>query len=183
MLLAAALLATTSVSAQCGGHAKKSNHHASQASYTHEKTLVDVAAGNDQFSTLVTALKTAGLVGTLEGDGPFTVFAPANSAFAKLDDATLGALLQPENKAKLTEILTYHVVAGNFKAKDVINAVKASGGTFTIETVSGGKLEVTVEGSTVLLTDENGGVSAVTATDVAASNGTIHVIDSVVLPG
>lgn len=183
MLLAAALLATTSVSAQCGGHAKKSNHHASQASYTHENTLVDVAAGNDQFTTLVTALKTAGLVGTLEGDGPFTVFAPANSAFAKLDDATLGALLQPENKAKLTETLTYHVVAGNFKAKDVINAVKASGGTFTIETVSGGKLEVTVEGNTVLLTDENGGVSAVTTTDVSASNGTIHVIDSVVLPG
>lgn len=88
-----------------------------------------------------------------------------------------------KNKGKLTEILTYHVVVGNFLAKDVINAVKASGGTFTIESLSGGKLEVTVEDNTVLLTDENGGVSAVTTIDVSASNGTIHVIDSVVLPG
>ena len=144
---------------------------------------MDVAAGNDNFSILVTALKTAGLVGTLQGDGPFTVFAPSNSAFAKLDDATLKSLLQPENKAALQNILTYHVVAGNFKAKDVVNAVNASGGEFTIETVSGGKLVVTVENGTVLLTDENGNVSAVTATDVTASNGTIHVIDSVVLPG
>ena len=94
---------------------------------------------SDQFSTLVTALKTAGLVGTLQSDGPFTVFAPTNGAFAKLDDATLRALLQPENKGKLTDILTYHAVAGNFLAKDVINAVKASGGTFTIETASGGR--------------------------------------------
>lgn len=179
--LAAGLFAAASATAQCGSTSNQ--HHSRQASWEHQKDLVDVASSSDQFSTLVTALKTAGLVSTLQSDGPFTVFAPANAAFAKLDNSTLKALLQPENKQLLTEILTYHVVAGNFKAADVVNAVKASGGEFTIETVSGGKLKVTVEGATVLLTDEKGGVSAVTMTDVAASNGTIHVIDTVVMPG
>lgn len=166
--------------AQCSSHKKTAT--AVNTSWTHEKDIIDIAAGNDDFSTLVTAIKTADLVNTLKSDGPFTVFAPVNAAFAKLPEGTVKSLLQPESRGALTKILTYHVVAGEFKATDVINAVNASDGEFSIETVSGGILKVTVENGTVLLTDENGNVAAVTATDVDASNGVIHIIDSVVLP-
>ena len=166
--------------AQCGNHTRSAK--AVQTSWSHGNDIIDIAAGNENFSTLVTAIKTADLVSTLKSDGPFTVFAPVNSAFAKLPEGTVKSLLQPENRATLTKILTYHVVAGEFKAKDVINAVQASDGEFSIETVSGGILKVTIQNGTVLLTDENGGVAAVTATDVDASNGVVHIIDSVVLP-
>jgi len=163
--------------AQCGSHAK-----AVKANYHHSKDIVDVAAGNDQFNTLVAAVKAADLVNTLQGTGPFTVFAPTNSAFDKLPTGTVESLLRPENKQKLTKILTYHVVAGKFEAADVIQAIKNSNGSFTVETVSGDKLTASLSGNTVLLTDENGGKSAVTTTDVSAANGVIHIIDSVILP-
>lgn len=167
--------------AQCGGnsHYKKTTHHNST---THAKDIVETAASADKFSTLVAAVKTAGLVETLQGDGPFTVFAPVNSAFDKLPEGTVASLLKPENKASLTKILSYHVVAGEFKAKDVIAAIKASGGSFTVETVSGDKLTASLSGDSVLLKDEKGGVAAITQTDIDTSNGVIHVIDSVVIP-
>ncbi|WP_306641149.1 fasciclin domain-containing protein [Sanyastnella coralliicola] len=180
-LLVASLIGFTSF-AQCGN--KSNNHHAQQTSnnWHHQKDIVDIAVGDDDFSTLVAALKTAGLVGTLQSDGPFTVFAPVNAAFAKLPEGTVESLLQPENRQTLTKVLTYHVVAGKFNAADVVAAIKNSGGEFKIETVSGDILTASLSGGTVLLTDEKGNVVAVTQTDVSASNGVIHVIDSVVLP-
>ena len=174
---------SSSLIAQCGS--SKSNHNngkATKVSWNDQKDIIDVAVGNEDFSTLVTAVKTANLVETLQSDGPFTVFAPTNAAFAKLPDGTVKTLLQPENKATLTKILTYHVVAGEFKAADVVKAIKASDGAFRIKTVSGNILTASINNGSVILTDENGNVSAVTATDVDASNGVIHVIDSVVLP-
>ena len=172
------LLSFQLLNAQCGSHKKK--HHSS--SWNHRSDLVDIVSGDDNFSTLTVALKTAGLVKTLEGDGPFTVFAPTNSAFAKLPEGTVATLLKPQNKNKLSTVLTYHVVAGRFTAKDVINAIKNSNGKFEIETVSGDKLIASLESDTVLLTDENGNKSAILKTDLDASNGIAHVIDSVVLP-
>lgn len=163
--------------AQCGSHKK----HV-KSSYVHKNDIIDIASGDDNFSTLVLAVKTANLVTTLQGDGPFTVFAPTNAAFAKIDSKTIQTLLSPEGKDQLTKILTYHVIAGEFKAKDVVTAIKAAGGSFTIETVSGDKLVASLSGDTVILTDENKRTSAVTTTDIDATNGVIHVIDTVVLP-
>lgn len=180
LTLAVAFCLTLTASAQCSSNIKHNAHHTSYN--THSKDIVDIAAGNDDFSTLVVALKTAGLVETLHADGPFTVFAPVNAAFNKLPDGTVESLLQPENRQQLTKILTYHVVAGKFNAQDVIGAIKNSGGSFKIETVSGDTLVATLKNGTVLLTDESGNVCAVTKTDIGASNGVIHVIDSVVLP-
>ncbi len=168
---------SSAIQAQCGSH-----RTTKVASSYHHKDIVDVAAGYDNLSTLVVAIKTAGLVETLKSDGPFTVFAPVNSAFAKLEDGTVASLLKPSGKDQLTKILTYHVVAGEFKAKDVIAAAKASGGTFTLETVSGDELKIKVADGAVILIDENGGRSAVRTTDIEASNGVIHSIDSVILP-
>ena len=133
-------------------------------------TIVDVAAGNADFETLVAAVKAAGLVETLSGEGPFTVFAPTDDAFAKLPAGTLEDLLKPENKDKLVAILTYHVVAGKVKAADVVKLDTAT-------TVNGQAADITVEGSTVKVDN-----ATVTATDIAASNGVIHVIDTVILP-
>ena len=144
--------------------------------------IVDVAAGSANHTTLVAAVKAAGLVETLKGKGPFTVFAPSNDAFAKLPAGTVETLLKPENKAKLTGILTYHVVAGNLDAKAVLAAIKKGNGNVTLTTVAGGKLTAALEGGKVVLTDENGGKSTVTATDLKASNGVIHVVDTVLLP-
>ena len=164
--------------AQCNsGKAKAVNN-----SWSHHKDIVQVASGSDQFSTLVAAVKAADLVSTLQSDGPFTVFAPTNSAFAKLPSGTIESLLKAENKPTLSKILTYHVVAGKFKAHDVVDAIQKNNGKFSVKTVSGGTLTASLNGSTVLLTDENGNVSAVTKTDLSATNGVIHVIDSVVLP-
>lgn len=163
--------------AQCNSH----RTHV-KASYQHRNDLIDIASSQDQFSTLTTAVKVAGLVGTLQGDGPFTILAPTNSAFAKLPAGTVESLLKPAGKSQLTKILTYHVLAGEFKAADIVNAIKASGGSFSIETVSGDLLTATLNGDTIILKDENGGISAVTATDISGSNGVIHVIDSVILP-
>ena len=143
--------------------------------------IVGVAIGNENFSTLVAAVKAADLVETLSGNGPFTVFAPTNSAFAKLPEGTIATLLKPENKATLTSILTYHVVAGKFDATAVVSAIKANNGTFTVTTVQGGKLVASLDGANVMLKDEKGNMSKVVIADVAASNGIIHAIDSVVM--
>ncbi len=144
--------------------------------------IVEVAVGNENFSTLVAAVKTAGLVETLSGTGPFTVFAPTNAAFGKLPAGTVESLLKPESKDALTGILTYHVVAGKFMAADVVKAIKANGGKFTVKTVQGGKLTASIQGKDVILTDAKGNTSKVIITDVPASNGVIHAIDTVVMP-
>jgi uncharacterized surface protein with fasciclin (FAS1) repeats len=147
-----------------------------------QETIVGVAVGNENFSTLVAAVKAAGLVDVLNGDGPFTVFAPTNAAFAKLPEGTIATLLKPENKELLTAILTYHVVAGKFVAKDVLKAIKDNKGKFEIKTVQGNTLTASLKGGKVILTDAKGNVSTVVMTDVAASNGVIHAIDTVVMP-
>ncbi|MFD2564306.1 fasciclin domain-containing protein [Aquimarina rubra] len=145
-------------------------------------TIVGVAAANENFTTLVAAVKAAGLVETLNGDGPFTVFAPVNDAFAKLPEGTVDGLLKPESKETLTAVLTYHVVSGKFMAADVVKAISDGGGTFTITTVQGGTLTASLDGDSVILTDAKGGKSKVILTDVSASNGVIHAIDTVVMP-
>jgi uncharacterized surface protein with fasciclin (FAS1) repeats len=145
-------------------------------------TIVDVAVGNSAFSTLVAAVKAADLVGALAGAGPLTVFAPTNDAFAKLPAGTVEALVKPEAKGTLTSILTYHVVAGKVSAADVVAAINAGGGSATLTTLAGGTITATLDGSSVVLTDAKGGKSRVIATDVAASNGVIHAIDTVVMP-
>ena len=144
--------------------------------------IVGVAAGNENFSTLVAAVKAAGLVDTLSGEGPFTVFAPVNAAFEKLPEGTLDGLLKPESKGTLTSILTYHVVAGNVKAADVVKAIQDNNGSFAITTVQGNTLTASLDGENVILTDAKGGTSTIVLTDVAASNGVIHAIDTVVMP-
>jgi uncharacterized surface protein with fasciclin (FAS1) repeats len=147
-----------------------------------KKDIVDVAAGSKVHTTLVAAVKAADLVATLKSKGPFTVFAPTNAAFAKLPAGTVDNLLKPENKAKLASILTYHVVAGKLDAKTVLGAIKKGGGKAVLTTVEGGKLTAEVVKGKVVLTDENGGKATVTATDLKASNGVIHVIDAVLMP-
>lgn len=144
--------------------------------------IVGVAAGNENFSTLVAAVKAADLVETLSGVGSFTVFAPTNDAFAKLPEGTIATLLKPENKEMLTSILTYHVVSGKFDAAAVVDAIKANNGMFEVATVQGGKLIASLDGSSVMLKDEKGNMSKVVIADVAASNGIIHAIDTVVMP-
>lgn len=147
-----------------------------------EKDIVDIAVGSEAHSTLVAAVKAAGLVETLKSAGPFTVFAPVNDAFAKLPAGTVDFLLKSENKAALVKILTYHVVAGNLDANAVIAAIKSGKGKAVLTTVSGNTLTATIDNGKVKLTDEKGGVAFVTATDLKGSNGIIHVIDTVVLP-
>lgn len=147
-----------------------------------QKTVVDIAVGSKDHSTLVAAVKAAGLVETLQTAGPFTVFAPVNAAFGKLPAGTVESLLKPENKATLAKVLTYHVVAGNLDAAAVVKAITDGGGKVTVKTVSGGSLTASLKDGKVILTDENGGVSTVVATDLKAGNGVIHVIDTVVLP-
>ncbi|MEP0262971.1 fasciclin domain-containing protein [Dokdonia sp.] len=147
-----------------------------------QSDVVDVALSSKDHTSLVAAVKAADLVNTLKGEGPFTIFAPTNAAFDALPKGTLESLLKPESKSKLAAILTYHVIAGNFKAADVITAIKKGGGKFAIKTVNGGTLIASLKGKQVILTDANGGTSIITATDLKASNGVIHVIDSVVLP-
>ena len=144
--------------------------------------IVGVAAGNDNFTTLVAAVKAAGLVETLSGDGPFTVFAPTNDAFAKLPAGTVESLLEPDSKDALTGILTYHVVSGKFEAAAVIEAINANNGTYTVTTVQGGTIDLSLMDGNVVLTDAKGGKSTVVIADVAASNGVIHALDTVVMP-
>jgi uncharacterized surface protein with fasciclin (FAS1) repeats len=145
------------------------------------KTVVDVAVGSKDHTTLVAAVKAAGLVETLSGKGPFTVFAPTNAAFAALPAGTVDNLLKPENKAALTAILTYHVVPGNLDAAAVVKAINDGHGKAVVKTVQGGSLTATLEGKDVILTDEKGAKAKVVATDLKAGNGVVHVIDHVVM--
>ncbi|MCA6435178.1 MAG: fasciclin domain-containing protein [Bacteroidota bacterium] len=144
--------------------------------------VVDIAISSKDHTTLVAAVKAADLVTTLKGKGPFTVFAPSNSAFDKLPKGTVESLLKPESKEALVKLLTYHVVSGNLKASDVLAAIKAGKGKAIVKTVQGENLIATLENGKVILTDEKGGKAVVTATDLTASNGVVHVIDSVVMP-
>ena len=146
------------------------------------KNIVENAVNSADHTTLVAAVKAAGLVDTLTSAGPFTVFAPTNAAFGKLPAGTVETLLKPENKAMLTKILTYHVVAGKMSSGDVKKAIKMGGGKATLKTVAGGNLMATLDGNMIVLTDEKGGMSKVTQANVFQSNGVIHVVDSVVLP-
>ncbi len=147
-----------------------------------QKTVVDVAVSSKAHTTLVAAVTAADLVATLQSAGPFTVFAPTNDAFAKLPAGTVESLLKPENKATLTKILTYHVVAGNLDATAVLKAIKDGKGKVTLTTVSGGTLTASLKNGKVILTDEKGGIATITATDLKAGNGVVHVIDTVVMP-
>ncbi len=147
------------------------------------KNIVENAVHSKIHTTLVAAVKAAGLVDTLSGPGPFTVFAPTNAAFAKLPKGTVDTLLKPENKDKLTAVLTYHVVPGALTAKDLMDQVKAGGGKAELKTVQGGTLTVTMKGKGLDVTDEKGDVAHVTEADVMQSNGVIHVVNTVMLPG
>jgi uncharacterized surface protein with fasciclin (FAS1) repeats len=149
---------------------------------TAQNTIVDVAVGNEDFSTLVAALTAADLVTALQGDGPFTVFAPANAAFAKIDEATLGSLLEPANKEALSNILTYHVIPSKLMAADVVAALKANNGKVEVKALNGQVVTVMSKDGKIWLLDQKGNYSEIVATDVAASNGVIHVIDTVVMP-
>ncbi len=149
---------------------------------TGDKTIVALAQTNPEASTLVAAVTAAGLGETLSGPGPFTVFAPSNAAFAKVDKATLDGLMKPESKEKLASLLKYHVVAGNVKSGDLAKMIADGKGTATVKTLNGGSLKAMMEGDKIVLTDAKGGKSTVTAADMVASNGTIHVVDTVVMP-
>ena len=147
------------------------------------KNIVENAVNSADHTTLVAAVKAAGLVETLEGPGPFTVFAPTNEAFNKLPAGTVDTLLKPENKATLTKVLTYHVVAGRLSAHDLMKKIKDGNGTAELTTVEGGKLWFTLhDGKNIELKDEKGGTAMVTIANVFQSNGVIHVIDTVVMP-
>lgn len=147
-----------------------------------QKTVVDIAAGSPVHSTLVAAVKAGGLVETLQGAGPFTVFAPTNDAFGKLPAGTVESLLKPEAKGTLVKILTYHVVAGNFDAAAVVKAIEAGNGSAKLTMVSGGVLTASLKDGKVILTDEMGSSATVIAADIKSGNGVVHVIDTVVLP-
>ena len=141
-----------------------------------------MAVGNEDFSTLVTALKAADLVDALQGDGPFTVFAPTNDAFAKIDSKTLGSLLEAKNQKALANILTYHVISGKITASDVVAALKKGNGTVELKALNGQVLTVIQKDEKIWLKDVNGNYSEIVATDVMGSDGVIHVINTVVMP-
>ena len=147
------------------------------------KDIVSNAVNSKDHTTLVAAVKAAGLVETLQSAGPFTVFAPTNAAFDMLPSGTVASLLKVENKATLTTVLTYHVVAGKYNAADIVKLIKAGNGTATLKTVAGGNIMISMKGKNVVIKDEKGGEAIVTIKDVNQSNGVIHVIDHVLLPG
>ena len=146
------------------------------------KNIIQNAVNSKDHTTLVTAVKAAGLVKTLSGPGPFTVFAPTNAAFAKLPAGTVPTLLKAENKKTLVKVLTYHVVAGKYSASALLALIKKGGGKAQLTTVQGEKLTASKMGSKIMLTDAKGGMSHVTIADVNQSNGVIHVVDTVLMP-
>jgi uncharacterized surface protein with fasciclin (FAS1) repeats len=146
------------------------------------KNIIENAVNSKDHTTLVAAVKAAGLVETLQGTGPFTVFAPTNAAFAKLPAGTVDNLLKPENKGTLSAVLTYHVVAGKLSSSDLAKAIKAGNGTAELTTVQGKKIWVMMIGKDLVLKDGMGNISKITIVDVNQSNGVIHVIDTVVMP-
>ncbi len=177
-LLAGAALAVTSMS----GLAQKADPPVGGAPMFSDKTIVANASAAPNLSTLVTAVKAADLVDTLSGAGPFTVFAPTNDAFAKLPAGTVDTLTQPDNKATLVKILTYHVVAGKIDSKMLLKLIKKNGGSYQAKTVQGEPLTFSVDGGMVKITDAKGGTAMVTTADVYQSNGVVHVIDTVLMP-
>ena len=146
------------------------------------KNIVENAVNSKDHTTLVAAVKAAGLVPVLESKGPFTVFAPVNKAFDALPEGTVESLLKPENKAKLVSILTYHVVPGKLSSTDLMKMVKDGNGKAILKTVNGQNIFISMKGNTLMVTDENGGVATITIADVNQSNGVIHVIDKVLIP-
>ncbi len=176
LAVASLILITSTASAQ-------KNPMVGGAAMYKEKDIIDNAVNSKDHTTLVAAVKAAGLVETLKGIGPFTVFAPTNAAFEKLPTGTVDTLVKPESKEMLTKILTYHVVAGKLDGKAIMKQIKKGGGTAKLKTVSGGTLTATMDGKNVLLQDEKGGTSRVSISNVYQSNGVIHVIDSVLMPG
>ena len=178
LLLAVAGFATQNANAQM----KDSNPMVGGAAMLRSMDIVDNAVNSADHTTLVAAVKAAGLVETLKSKGPFTVFAPTNAAFDKLPAGTVETLVKPENKATLTKILTYHVVAGRFDSKAIAKRIKAGGGNAQLKTVSGGTLWAFMNGDNLMLKDEKGGTATVSIANVYQSNGVIHVVDSVLLP-
>ena len=177
-MLAGAALAITSVAAL----AQKTDPMVGGAAMSSTATIVTNASAAPNLTTLVAAVKAAGLVDTLSGPGPFTVFAPTNDAFAKLPAGTVDTLTQPDNKATLTKILTYHVVSGTYDAKKLMKEIKKHGGTFELKTVQGEPLTLSLDGGMIKITDAKGGTAMVTTADVFQSNGVVHVIDTVLMP-
>jgi uncharacterized surface protein with fasciclin (FAS1) repeats len=176
-VLLLSVVATVATLAVAGSDPMVGGHEMSPS-----KNIIQNAVNSDDHTTLVAAVKAAGLVDTLQGAGPFTVFAPTNEAFAKLPAGTVDTLLKPENKDMLTKILTYHVVAGRLSASDLRKEIKAGNGEATLKTVSGGTLVATMQGNNIVLKDEKGDMSTVTISNVNQSNGVIHVVDTVLLP-
>jgi len=175
MMLAAALSFNA-------GFAQEKTVEVGGAAMYPSRNIVENAVNSKDHTTLVAAVKAAGLVETLEGAGPFTVFAPTNAAFDKLPKGTVETLVKPENKTTLTKILTYHVVAGRLDSKELAAQIKAGNGTAELKTVEGGKLWVMMKGKHLWLKDEKGGMAEITIKDVYQSNGVIQVIDTVVMP-
>jgi uncharacterized surface protein with fasciclin (FAS1) repeats len=183
MLMAAVSLPLVASAQMMGGGTSNNNPMVGGAPMYKTKNIVENAMNSADHTTLVAAVKAAGLVETLQGKGPFTVFAPTNAAFEKLPAGTVETLVKPENKATLTKILTYHVVAGKYDSKKLMDAIKKGNGQAALKTVSGGTLTARMNGTSgITLTDEKGGTSNVTIADVYQSNGVIHVIDTVVMP-
>ena len=177
-LMAGAALAITSFAAS----AQMKDPTVGGAAMYPTKNIIENSVNSPIHKTLVAAVKAAGLVDTLSGPGPFTVFAPTDDAFAKLPAGTVATLVQPENKATLVKILTYHVIAGKITSKDLIKAIKKGGGTYSAKTVEGDSLTFSLDGGKVKITDDKGGSAYVTTADVIQSNGVIHVIDAVLMP-
>ncbi len=181
LLLAVASIAITNQSA-FAQMMKDKNPMVGGAPMMRTMDIVDNAVNSADHTTLVAAVKAADLVATLKSKGPFTVFAPTNAAFDKLPAGTVDTLVKPENKAMLTKILTYHVVAGKLDSKAIAKRIKAGRGSTQFKTVSGGMLTARMNGKTLILTDEKGGTSTVTIANVYQSNGVIHVVDTVLMP-
>ena len=175
--LASAALASTATIGHAHNHGH--SHHGMAAPKTN---IVEAAVATPDLSTLVTAVKAAGLVDTLASPGPFTVFAPTNAAFGKLPAGTVETLVKPENKGTLTTVLTYHVVAGIFDSKAIAAAIKSGNGKATLTTVQGQKLTASMYGDKLIVTDAKGGKSTVALADLRQKNGVVHVIDSVLMP-
>lgn len=172
--LAAGLALSTSISL--------ANPKVGGAPMFESKTIVENAVNSKDHTTLVAAVKAAGLVDTLASPGPFTVFAPVNTGFEKLPAGTVDTLLKPENKDQLTKVLTAHVVAGKMSASDLVRKAKANGGRYNLQAVSGDALTAVIKGKALYLFDESGGASRITIADVNQSNGVIHVVDNVLVP-
>jgi len=180
LVLAVALISGTATMAQ--SQMKNETKVVGGAEMYSTKDIVSNAVNSKDHTTLVAAVKAADLVATLQDEGPFTVFAPTNSAFNKLPKGTVETLLKPENKAKLQSVLTYHVLAGKFSGKDIMKALEKGNGIASFKTVNGAMIIAMMEGKSLVLKDTNGQISKVTIADVNQSNGVIHVVDTVVLP-